>query len=166
MVDLARTRLGALVDRVDFRVGDFRSLDGLLEPSEMFSVVLTSYALHHLSGPEKEAVVRSCVSRLHPSGCFLNADLITGDSGAVERQFQALRIKGILERAPEGDPRFTDAPSTRRFLDDLEEGEGDQPHRLGEDLDTMRAAGLVSVGAVWMEHREAVMVGFAEDGRT
>jgi len=160
MVDLARTRLGALADRVDFRVGDFRDLDDLLEAEEMFSVVISSYALHHLSGSEKEEVVRACGRRLRPGGCFLNADLIIGDSDAVEVRFQELRIDGILERAPEGDPRFADALTTRRFLDDLEEGEGDQPRRLGEDIDTMKAAGLVSVGAVWVEHREAVMVGF------
>ena len=78
----------------------------------------------------------------------------------MEARFQSLRIKGILERAPEGDSRFADAPTTRRFLDDLEAGEGDQPRRLGEDLDTMKVAGLASVDAVWVEHREAVMGGF------
>ena len=65
----------------------------------------------------------------------------------------------LLERASSNDERFQNAPTTRRFLDDLEEREGDKPRALAQDLETLRAAGLSSVSAVWVEYREAVMVG-------
>ena len=159
MVELAKTRLGDLSAQVDFRVGDFRDLGELLSPEEMFDVVSSSYALHHLDGEEKGTVVQECVERLHPGGWFLNADIIAAESETLDERYQALRVQGILERASPDDERFQDASTTRRFLDDLEEREQDRPRALPQDLETLRAAGLTSVSAVWVEYREAVMVG-------
>lgn len=159
MVQLAKTRLGDRSAQVDFRIGDFRDLGELLSPQETFDVVISSYALHHLNGDEKEEVVRECVRRLRQGGWFLNADVIDSVSPELEERYQALRIRGILERASSDDERFQDALTTRRFLDDLEEREGDMPRALDQDIETLRAAGLSSVSAVWVEYREAVMVG-------
>ena len=159
MVELAKTRLGDRSAQVDFRIGDFRDLGELLSPQETFDVVISAYALHHLNGQEKEDVVRECVGRLRQGGWFLNADLIDSVSPELEKRYQALRIRGILERASSDDERFQNASTTRRFLDDLEEREGDQPRALARDLETLRAAGLSSVSALWVEYREAVMVG-------
>jgi len=47
----------------------------------------------------------------------------------------------------------------RLFLDDLEEREGDRPLTLGEDLACLKQAGLESVTPVWVEFREAVIIG-------
>ena len=159
MVELAKTRLGDRAAQVDFRTGDFRELGDLLSPQETFDVVISSYALHHLDGEETEEVVRECVGRLRQGGWFLNADLIDSVSPELEERHQALRIRGILERASSDDERFQNASTTRQFLTELEESEGDQPRALDQDLETLRAAGLTSVSAVWVEYREAVMVG-------
>lgn len=159
MVDLARARLGDLAARMDFRIGDFRDLSSLLPEGESFDCVITSYALHHLDGPEKEEVIRVCVQRMRTGAWFVNADVITGNDDTFDDRFQALRVAGIVGRAEPGDDRFADAKSTRRFLDDLEEGEGDQPRTLFEDLATHRAAGLDPVTPLWVEYREAVIAG-------
>jgi ubiquinone/menaquinone biosynthesis C-methylase UbiE len=121
MTDLARTRLGDLVKRVDIQVADFRRLDQLgLQPGS-FDVVYSSYALHHLNCEEKRKVVAESVRLLQAGGWFLNADLIVADSPQMEERIQQLRVQGILDRASScGDVRFRDATTTRAFLDTIE----------------------------------------------
>ncbi len=159
MVDLARARLGASASRVEFLIGDFRNLGHLASDASGFDVVFSSYALHHLDRAEKEAVVRQARDLLRPGGWFVNADLIAAESADVERRIQQLRVDGIVERAGGRDERFRDAVATRRFLDELEAREGDQPLTLVEDLEVLRRAGLRSVTALWLEYREAVCAG-------
>src|SRR5688572_16921462 len=66
MVDLARTRLGALVERVDFRIGDFRHLQSIIPESARGEVVFSSYALHHLNHAEKREVISQALRFLKP----------------------------------------------------------------------------------------------------
>ena len=108
MVDLAKTRLGNRAAQVDFRVGDFRDLGELLTPDETFDVVISSYALHHLDGREKGEVVGECVGRLRQGGWLLNADIVAAESPVLDERYQALRVRGILERASPDDERFQD----------------------------------------------------------
>jgi SAM-dependent methyltransferase len=159
MVELAEERLADQRSRVAFLIADFRELDAHLPREEGFDAVISSYALHHLSKGEKEAVVSSCVGRLRPGGWFVNADVIVSGSPELEHRIQELRVAGIVNRAPSGDERFSTPLLTRRFLDELEEHEGDQPLTLAEDLACLSQAGLESVAPVWVEFREAVTVG-------
>ena len=160
MVDLAKTRLGGLGKNVDFRVGDFRDLGRLLAGVESLDVVYSSYALHHLTRDEKTSVVREAVSLLRVGGWFVNADIIAGDTPDVETRIQEIRVNGIVERARGVDPRFRDYEATRRFLDELEANEGDQPLTLKDDLRVLRDAGLHDVAIFWLEYREAVIGGW------
>ena len=157
MVDMARARLGSLADRVDFRVADFRKFESLAADCESVSAVVSSYALHHLSAEEKASVLRGITRTLHPGGWLLNADLVVNASPAVEEPIQRLRVRGIVERAAPEDGRFADERTTRRFLDELEAREGDQPLTLEEDLGLLRMAGFTDVATIWLEHREAVV---------
>jgi tRNA (cmo5U34)-methyltransferase len=160
MVDLARARLGALGKRLDFRVGDFRDLARLLAGVESLDVVYSSYALHHLTREEKTSVVREAVSLLRPGGWLVNADIIVADTPHVEERIQDIRVNGIVKRAGGADPRFVDYEATRRFLDELEANEGDQPLTLKDDLRVLRDAGLRDVAVFWLEYREAVIGGW------
>lgn len=160
MVDLAKARLRGRARKVDFLVGDFRALTGLLEGITDMDVIYSSYALHHLSRAEKTSVVRQATSLLRPRGWFVNADIITANTPDVERRIQEIRVNGIVERAPELDPRFSDHEKTRRFLDELEAREGDRPLTLDDDLQVLRDAGLHDVAVFWLEYREAVTGGW------
>jgi hypothetical protein len=122
-------------------------------------VVFSAYALHHLSRPDKETVLRQVVELLVPDGWFVNADLIVADSPELEGRLQELRVAGIVKRAGGSDNRFTDSASTRQFLADLQKKEADQPLTLAEDLDVLRSSGLKSVSAFWLEYRELVSGG-------
>jgi tRNA (cmo5U34)-methyltransferase len=160
MVDLAKARLGGRGKNVSFRVGDFRDLRELLAGVESIDLVYSSYALHHLSRDEKASVAREAVSLLRPGGWFLDADIIVADTPDVENRIQEIRVNGIVERARGVDPRFRDHEATRRFLDELEANEGDQPLTLEDDLRVLRDAGLHDVTVFWLEYREAVIGGW------
>lgn len=162
MVDLAKARLGSRGKNVDFRVGDFRDLGELLADVGNIDVVYSSYALHHLTRREKGSAVREAVSLLRPGGWFVNADIIAAEVPDVENRIQEIRVKGIVERSRGVDPRFADHEATRRFLDDLEANEGDQPLTLKDDLRVLRGAGLGNVTVFWLEYREAVIGGWKQ----
>src|SRR5215471_16373939 len=66
MVEMAKSRLGPVAKRVDFRVGDFRYLPELLPEGQQLDLVYSAYALHHLTPQEKLAVVRDVVGLLKP----------------------------------------------------------------------------------------------------
>ena len=159
MIELAKARLISLASRVQFVIGDFRKLQELTSGAGTIDVVFSSYALHHLSRPDKETVLRRVVELLVPGGWFVNADLIVADSPELESRLQELRIAGIVERAHGSDNRFADSASTRRFLANLERKEVDQPLTLAEDLTLLRSSGLKNVSAFWLEFRELVSAG-------
>jgi ubiquinone/menaquinone biosynthesis C-methylase UbiE len=156
MLDLARARLGALAMRVELVVGDFRRLDTLAPGA--FDVVVSSFALHHLTADEKRDVLRKGVSCLRPAGWLVNADLVVSEWPEVEERIQALRVEGIVARAAGRDPRFVDPGAARAWLKEMEAREGDQPLPLAEDLALAREAGL-RVEVFWKEYREAVWGG-------
>ena len=158
MIELARERLGRRQQNVMFSVGDFRDLGRILA-GQRFDVVFSSYALHHLARDEKRSVVADAVSLLRPGGWLLNADLVVAESARLEERIQDIRLRGIVQRAATGDPRFADYDTTRRYLDEMEAEEGDQPITLEEDLLVLREAGLEDVAAFWLEYREAVTGG-------
>ncbi len=159
MVDLAEERLGKLTERIDFRTGDFRDIGELISGEEMGKAVFTSYALHHLNQEEKLNIARKVFDFLKPGGWFINSDLIISDDPVIEERIQRLRVDGIVNRACGLNKRFRDYASTRKFLDDLEENEGDQPLTVANDLEIMRTAGFSSPSILWLEHREAVLCG-------
>src|SRR5215469_2057247 len=159
MIELARARLRSLASRVQFVIGDFRNLQQLARSVGRADVVFSAYALHHLNRSDKEAVLKQVVELLAPGGWFVNADLIVADSAEVESRLQQLRVAGIMERAGGSDSRFADSASTRRFLNDLQANEGDQPLTLAEDLEVLRSSGLKHVSAFWLEYRELVSGG-------
>ena len=98
MVDLARTRLGPLTARVDFRIGDFRQLQDLIPESAHGDAVFSSYALHHLNHDEKREVIRQALRFLKPGGWLINADIVTHESKVIEERIQQLRVEGIVRR--------------------------------------------------------------------
>lgn len=162
MTALAKTRLGRLAERVEFRIADFREISRIPELVPVDAIV-SSFALHHLGLEDKRSVLASCAALLRPGGWFLNADLVVAESAEVERLIQRIRLEGIVGRAAGADDRFRDLSSTRRFLDDLEAREGDRPLTLSQDLALLKGAGFENVSLLWQEYREAVTAGRRPD---
>src|SRR5262245_27127193 len=158
MVDLARTRLGSLAEKVEFRIGDFRQLQKIIPESAYGEVAFSSYALHHLNRAEKLELFRQAYRFLKPGAWLINADIVASESAVIDQRIQQLRINGIVRRG-HTDSRFSDAESTRRFLDQLEATDADQPLTLADDLQVFKSAGFADSSLMWSEYREVVIGG-------
>ncbi|MFC1492338.1 class I SAM-dependent methyltransferase [candidate division KSB1 bacterium] len=159
MIDLAKSRLGSPADYIDFRTGDFRDLKALLNPDEKGHLVFSSYSLHHLDNKEKLDALKTVKEFLLPGGWFINADLLVAETPEIEERIQEIRVDGIVRRAGRKDNRFIDRISTRKFLDDLEAEEKDQPLTLKNDMEILEKAGFSNTSVFWLEYREAVYGG-------
>jgi ubiquinone/menaquinone biosynthesis C-methylase UbiE len=159
MMAAARSRLGTLAERVEFVVGDFRLPESLGLEMASADAVLSAYALHHLNLPEKARLLERCRTLLKENGWFLNADLVAAEDEFLEALTQQMRVAGIVDRAHGQDPRFGDAAATRRFLDELQRNECDQPQREADDLRILRECGYRHVALFWKDTREVVYGG-------
>ena len=159
MMAAARSRLGPLAERVEFVVGDFRQPQALGQGIAAADAVISVFALHHLDLPEKQRLMSHCRTLLKEDGWFLNADLVVAEDEYLEALVQRMRVSGIVERAQGQDPRFRDAAGTRRFLDELERNECDQPQKLSDDLRIVGECGYRHVTVLWKDTREVVYGG-------
>ena len=160
MLELAKVRLLEFSHQVEFVASDFRAMSATLLEPDAFDVVISSYALHHLNAAEKQSLLRSAVAAIRPGGWFLNADIVVADSPDIEKRIQELRVDAIRERAPLNDKRFSGRAATRKYLDELEEAEHDQPQTLAEDIRVIRESGLENAEVLWRELREVVIGGW------
>lgn len=159
MLELAKSRLGELTQRVEWVLSDFRTMSTTVIRPDTFDVVISSYALHHLNAQEKLAVLKSVVRAIKPGGWFLNADLVMAEAPNVEQRIQEIRVKAITDLAPAQDKRFYSTDATRQFLDDLEATEQDQPQTLNQDMRILRESGITNAEVFWKEYREVVIGG-------
>ena len=144
MLELAKSRLGDLARRVEWVCSDFKSLPAAAIEPDTFDVVISTYALHHLNAQEKLVVLKSVVAAIKLGGWFLNADLVVAEAPEVERRIQEMRVAGVTDRAPARDGRFSSIDASKRFLDDLEAAEKDQPRTLNQDRRILRESGIAA----------------------
>ena len=159
MLEVAQSRLRELARRVQWIVADFQSIPSTVLQPETYDVVISSYALHHLTRSEKRTLLTSVVNALRPGGWLLNADIVMAETPAIERRIQDIRVSAVTARAPRDDQRFANVAATRQFLDDLEAAENDRPQTMEADLSIFREAGIATAEVLWKEFREVVMGG-------
>ena len=159
MLELARARLREYAHRVEYLVSDFRAIPATILEPEAFDVVISSYALHHLSASEKLSLLRSVVPAIRPGGWMLNADIMVADSPDSEQRIQDLRVQAVTQRAPVDDERFCSPAATKKYLEEMEELEQDQPQTLADDIRVLRESGIENAELFWKEFREAVIGG-------
>jgi ubiquinone/menaquinone biosynthesis C-methylase UbiE len=159
MLELAKSRLGGLAQRVEWFLSDFQTMSTKIIKPVSFDVVISSYALHHLNAQEKLGVLKSVVQAIKPAGWFLNADIFVAVDPDVERRIQEIRVEAVTERAPAQDKRFCSTDATRQFLDDLEAKEQDIPQTLDKDMQILRESGISNAEVFWKEYREALIGG-------
>lgn len=163
MLELAKERLGAFRERIEWIVADFRKIPAAALSPSRYDAVVSSYALHHLNADEKLAVLRQVAGVLKPGAWFFNADIVKAESDVVERRIQELRVDGVTARAPKEDERFGSRNRTRVYLDALEKAEQDNPQTLSADLRIVRQAGIRNAEVFWKEYREVVIGGSKRD---
>jgi tRNA (cmo5U34)-methyltransferase len=163
MLRRAQERLSAYRERFharkfDLAASDWRKMETPLR------AVLTSLALHHLDGPQKQALFRDVHQMLAPGGVFLIADLIepahpSGWKLAADAWDEAVRqrattLDGNL-RASEFFER--ERWNTYRYFDPEDI---DKPTPLYDQLKWLEQAGFVQVDVFWMRAGHALFGGW------
>ena len=132
MLDLARSRFEA-DGRVTVIEHDMReplpALGGL-------DVVVSGFAIHHLSHERKQTLFAEVASLLRPQGAFVNLEVVQCATPELQEEFHRLIEK------PGGDPEDICAP-------------------VDDQLEWMRAAGLTQVDCYWRWRGFALLVGRA-----
>jgi 2-polyprenyl-3-methyl-5-hydroxy-6-metoxy-1,4-benzoquinol methylase len=164
MITLARTRLHGVRDRVRLIGASFEDLRSESFGGEDLDVVFSSYALHHLDVATKRRVVTGAVDRLKTGGWIFNADLVSSRYREIEQIIQGIRVLGIESRNAGVDPRFRNATRIGAFLNELEDGEGDQPLTMAEDIHLLRQSGIANATVFWQEYDEVVYGGCKKTG--
>ncbi len=157
MIEIAKVRLGEFSKNIDFKICDFRDLNTIIDKKDSIDVIFSSYAFHHLNYEEKKNLYKFLKMILKINGWVLYADVIIADNKEIEYRFQEIRINNILKRTQGKDNRFLDYNSTRKFLDDLEENENDQPQSISKDIKLFNNTGFSNIEILWKEYREMVI---------
>ncbi len=132
MLDLARTRFAG-DDRVTIIEGD---LQQPVRGRGSFDVIVSGFAIHHLTDDRKQSLFGEITQALRPGGVFVNLEVVACATPELQEEFQR-RIG-----RPDGDP------------DDILVSVEDQ-------LAWMRSAGLTQVDCQWRWRGFALLVGQA-----
>jgi tRNA (cmo5U34)-methyltransferase len=162
MLEKARTRLQPFADhfqpvQFDLAAKDWRS------PAIQATAILSSLAIHHLTGLEKQSLYADLYSMLAPGGILGVADLIlpasrqgasiAADAWDVAVRRQSLELDGNLQAFQAFEEqrwnsfRYSDP-------DDI-----DHPSGLIEQLHWLEAAGFQQVDVYWLEAGHAIFGG-------
>jgi len=144
MLDQARTRLVAAVDRIELRHGSFD------EPLPPCDAVVASLALHHLHERGDKCVAYAGIRRaLRPGGVLVNADAAMPAASALA---DPLRRRWASHLVQHGD---SEARAYERFAEWARE---DRYFGIDEELDMLREAGFCEVDVRWRQGPSAVLV--------
>ncbi len=125
--------------------------------------VVSSLAIHHLDGSEKQALFAYVRSILKPGGVFVVADLVepASDSGrrllAQQWDEEVERRSKDLLGGLQGLERFR--ALAWNYYELTEPDPVDKPSRLADQLDWMRAAGFTEVDLHWCLAGHAIFSG-------
>ncbi len=157
MIEIAKIRLDDYSENIEFQICDFKNIHEIIQDLESIDVVFSSYALHHLNENEKEQLYNFLKIIIKKNGWLIYADVIVADNPNIETRFQEIRIDGIMKRTQGSDKRFINYESTRKFLDDLEEKENDQPLSISRDMELLKKSGFNNIEILWKEYREMII---------
>ena len=132
MLDHARKRFGD-DPRVELRAWD---LDDPIGPLGTFDVVVSGFAIHHLTDDRKRALFAEIAAQLEPGGTFLNLEVVS--SGSARRHAEFLTAIG-------------------RTADDPE----DRLAAVDDQITWMGVAGFVDADCLWRWRGFALLAGDA-----
>jgi len=140
MVDAAADKLGKRKNLSYFR-SSFQELVKGDPIEDSYDLVMSSLAIHHLSGDDKVSLYEYIYNRLNPGGHFLNIDVVLAPTEELEDWYMQVWEEWIVRRKAEGktDRDFTDI--IRRY----KECEDNVPDTLSFQLNALEKIGFVQV---------------------
>jgi trans-aconitate methyltransferase len=131
MLEMARSELSAVADRITFVVAELEELDAAeIEPAE---VVVSSRALHHLSPASLAAAYRVIATILTPGGLVFNLDHVGSPDDHWQGAYRRLRGHFVGHRRKRLEAHRQDGPLPPAEM----------------HLESMTAAGLVYPDVPW-----------------
>ncbi len=160
MLRRARERLAPFSDRLVTKQFDLAARDWRAA-GERFDAVVSSLAIHHLDGAQKQQLFRDVHARLLPGGAFVVADVIEPAHARGREVAARAWDDAVRRRARELDGHlaafdfFTrDGWNLYRHPDPL-----DKPSRLLDQLNWLVAAGFDAVDVHYLKAGHAVFSG-------
>ncbi len=161
MLQHARTRLARYGQRFVAELFDLAS-SSWRGPAQSCQVVVSSLAIHHLDGQQKQELFRDVHRMLDAGGLFLIADVIEPASERGLEVAAGTWDETVRQRSMElhGDTRAFDLFlqekwNMYRHMDDPL----DKPSRLFDQLKWLERAGFVDVDVFWMKAGHAIFGG-------
>lgn len=153
MLQQAQQKLARFGERFQCKLFDLAAISWRQFEQPIHTVV-SSLAIHHLSGPQKQALFCDVQRMLAEGGVFVIADLVEpahqlGQDLAAQAWDEAVRLRSL---ELDGDTAAFDffqreGWNTYRYLDP---DDIDQPSRLFDQLKWLEAAGFADVDVFWM----------------
>jgi SAM-dependent methyltransferase len=98
MLEQAQHRLERFGERAAIREADLRNPSWRESSSAPFDVVVSGFAIHHLSDERKRALYREIHQSLNAGGVFLNCEHVASATPNVERMFEDVMMDHLYER--------------------------------------------------------------------
>ena len=140
MLEMARSELATVADRVTFVVAELEELDA--EAIESADVVVSSRALHHLTPESLAAVYRVIATILRPNGLVFNLDHVGSPENYWQGTYRRLREQFVGRRRKRLEAHRQDGPLPPAEM----------------HLESMTAAGLVNADVPWRLLMTALLV--------
>lgn len=159
----AKARLASFGDRAVVRPFELAGPDWLPQTGQS-GAVLSSLCLHHLSGPQKQALFKTLFDRLAAGGALLIADLVEPQRPQARELFAAAwdhlaRIQSLAETGSTGlFEQFGEAEWNYYYFDDP----ADTPSPLFHQLLWLQEAGFHGVDCFWLQAGHAIYGGYKD----
>ena len=164
MLTHAEKALAAYGTRFKTRQFDLAASDWRELPFPIHAVV-SSLAIHHLDGSEKQALFRDMASLLMPGGSFVIADLTepmdeSGKKLAAKAWDEAVRQRSLdLDGDLKGYDNFCELGWNHYAQSEPDPDSIDKPSSLFDQLKWLDEAGFVDIDVFWMKAGHAIFGG-------
>ncbi|HJZ95890.1 MAG TPA: class I SAM-dependent methyltransferase [Candidatus Solibacter sp.] len=117
MLEQARARLATFGERAATVEADLGTPAWLETVSGLFDIVVSGFAIHHLTDARKRALYREIRDLLIEGGVLLNAEHVASPTPHVERMFDEAMAEHLFQRRRERGEAVTLDEVKRDFLD-------------------------------------------------
>jgi tRNA (cmo5U34)-methyltransferase len=153
MLHKAEERLAQFGDRFRSGIFDLASADWR-KPEFAFDAVISSMAIHHLTGPQKQVLFMDVIQMLKPNGVFIIADVVEHPSEmgrllAAETLDEVVKKRSLALDGNTSAFEFFDREGWNIFRY-LDPDDIDKPSPLFDQLKWLEQAGFVNIDVHWM----------------